>query len=143
VVDAATNLGRIAYRLGDVALDRGAWSVLTPLPVIEARDLYETVLRQMLEGWLASFDQCPTQTRQAVQQLTHPPRFDDLAYAFTALEQRIVAEQIRRVVELPERARIAVLSDLEAYRRITDRARSLDRALRRAVQGSLGAAPRT
>jgi hypothetical protein len=142
VVDAASNLARIAYRLGDVALDRGAWRVLTPEPVVEARNLYETVLRQMLEGWLASFERCPTGTRRTIQQLAHPPRFDDLAHAFAALEQRIGSEHIQNVVELPERARIAVLSDLEAYRRVTDRARSLDRALRRTVQGSADAPPR-
>jgi hypothetical protein len=138
VVDAASNLGRIAYRLGDIALDRGSWSDLTPRPVMEARDAYEKFLRQMLADWLASFEQCQTRTRRQIQELAHPPRYEDLRQAFTRLEELTIMEQIRPIVDLPERARLAVLSDLEGYRRITNRARSLDRALRRVVIGSPG-----
>jgi len=133
VVDAAANLARIGYRLADVTMDRGAWSIEMPAPIVEARDAFENALRRNLEAWLASFERLGTGASCDIRSAIHPPRYDDLEHAFLALDEIITANHLSEVVELPEAARVALFSDLETYRRITNRARNLDRALRAVV----------
>ena len=133
LIDVAENLARIGYRLGDVAMDRAAWTNEIPAPISEARDAFEATLRRGLQACLDSFERPGAGTRGHGPAGEPPLFYDDLERAFRELDELVATAHLQTIAELPESARIAVFAGLEAYRRITDRARGLERALRAVV----------